>query len=132
MRNLSLLSPQGKLIYIQQKVGKSMRHIASKIFPRLRPPLSRVLQDVGEAGLLAVRAYVPQIYPGRVTVFRTNGRRLRFFQDAHLGWNKVVLGGVKICQVGGDHGSMLEEPHMRALAEKLQAYLDETPTYATR
>jgi len=132
MRNLSLLSPQAKLTYIRQKVGKSMRHIASKTFPGLRPALSGVVQDVGEAGLLAVRAYVPQIYPGRVTVFRTSRRRLRFFQEAHLGWNKVALGGAKICQAGGDHGSMLEEPHVRALAAKLQACLDATQTYATR
>ena len=36
-----------------------------------------------------------------------------------MGWGKLALGGVEILDVPGDHATMVKEPHVRALAERL-------------
>jgi thioesterase domain-containing protein len=42
----------------------------------------------------------------------------------HYGWNDLAAGGVEVHDVPGTHNSMVQEPHVRALAEKLEQCLD--------
>ena len=65
--------------------------------------------------------YHMQAYPGRVTLMRAmNGARKA---NPTLGWEKYVAGGLDIHDVGGDHETMLHEPHVGALAETLKSIL---------
>jgi FkbH-like protein len=43
--------------------------------------------------------------------------------DPRLGWAKLATGGVQIFRVPGNHLSMLQEPHVNALADALQQIL---------
>ncbi len=75
----------------------------------------------------AAERYVPSEFAGRVTLFRAMNRPGGKRAGAKLAaaWRKVVGDGLTICDVPGDHYGMLQEPHVRTLAERLQACLDE-------
>ncbi len=68
----------------------------------------------------AWRQYEPRSYPGRVTVFRSAEQT----EAGDLGWGEFALGGVEIHEVPSDHLSMIHEPDVRTLAEKLKACLE--------
>jgi len=50
---------------------------------------------------------------------------IEFFADPALGWGHRSSGGVRVMDVPGGHTSMLQEPHVRLLAKRLQDAIDE-------
>lgn len=46
------------------------------------------------------------------------------YEDPMLGWTNRSTGGVEAIDVPGGHSSMLQEPHVRVMAEQLQKRLD--------
>jgi thioesterase domain-containing protein len=78
-----------------------------------------------EAHLEALESYRPQIYPGRVTLFRVPGMRLLRASDDAFGWGKLAAGGVTVRKVTGAHYSILESPAVEALAAELRDSLHE-------
>jgi thioesterase domain-containing protein len=46
------------------------------------------------------------------------------YDDPLLGWNRRVTGYVQAHSIPGGHSSMLQEPHVRVLAEQIQASID--------
>jgi thioesterase domain-containing protein len=49
----------------------------------------------------------------------------RVIVDAHNHWRPFVSGGIDVHVVPGDHDSMVLEPNVRVLAEKLRACLED-------
>jgi FkbH-like protein len=47
------------------------------------------------------------------------------YEDPLLGWTSRTSGEVRAYDVPGGHSSMLQEPHVRVLAERMQAVIDE-------
>ncbi len=70
--------------------------------------------------------YVPQVYPGRITLFRTRTQPVFRVLPSDLGWGDLAEGGVEIRLVPGHHDNMLKEPYVRVLAEELKACLRKT------
>ncbi|GEJ57773.1 non-ribosomal peptide synthetase [Anaeromyxobacter diazotrophicus] len=68
----------------------------------------------------AFRRYRPAPYPGRITVVRTAAAR----GTGGLGWEALAAGGVDVIEVPGDHLTMLDKPHVRALAAALALALE--------
>jgi thioesterase domain-containing protein len=48
-----------------------------------------------------------------------------YTRDPQYGWSKVTEAGLEIHDIPGNHGSMLKEPQVRSLAEKLRACLEQ-------
>jgi amino acid adenylation domain-containing protein len=71
----------------------------------------------------AWRAYVAKPYPGRISLFRSEELVSRSGSQPDLGWAKLAQGGMDLVDVPGDHMSMMEMPHVRYLAEKLDALI---------
>jgi thioesterase domain-containing protein len=79
----------------------------------------------------AFRSYVPGPYPGRITLFRAEkGSPLTAGQesadarrDPALGWGKLSPLPVEVYEVPGDHESLVTEPHVLVLAERLRPCL---------
>ena len=46
------------------------------------------------------------------------------FEDALFGWQPRVASAVLAEDIPGGHSSLLQEPHVRVLAEKMQKHLD--------
>jgi len=90
-------------------------------------------KTVQEAYGEAQTKYVPQAYSGRVTLFVTSVQTTVSDSlydpklvdiDIKFGWGELAVGGLDIYEVPGGHLSMLQEPHVQVLAEKLKACID--------
>ncbi|MBV9388050.1 MAG: hypothetical protein JOZ78_16640 [Chroococcidiopsidaceae cyanobacterium CP_BM_ER_R8_30] len=47
-----------------------------------------------------------------------------FWVDSALGWGSLVAGGLEIQLVPGYHNTLMKEPYVPILAERLKACLD--------
>jgi thioesterase domain-containing protein len=81
------------------------------------------LKPLAAANMKAMGSYVPQPYRGKVTLFRAMGRRLKIYDPHAYGWAALAAGGVDVVEVPGDHLTLLKEPHVKFLADRLQGYL---------
>jgi hypothetical protein len=79
----------------------------------------------GVSYIPTIRSYVPRVYPGSMILFRAMEQSPGCHRDPFLGWGDRVEGGVEIHDVPGLHGQIVEAPHVRVLAAKLKACLDE-------
>lgn len=140
-RHLSILSKCGPA-YILQKSGKVTQKLKNKVQERLHkivhkvdPTMEIPLPDVPEAPRLsaiaeaheqAVRAYVYKVYPGRATFFQAmdRARHEGWEPDPYKVWGWRIAGGLEIIEVPGDHVSIVQEPYVQVLAEKLRACLE--------
>jgi thioesterase domain-containing protein len=64
-----------------------------------------------------------------VTLFRASEWSIGQHPEADMGWGRPALGGVEIHDVPGDHLSLMHEPHVQILAERLADCLRETGTH---
>jgi thioesterase domain-containing protein len=96
--------------------------------------LPRVLQQipVRTVYLFAEKHYQPETpFHGELVLFRaTRGEGpdepyVERYADPLLGWGRRTSLGVRVCDIPGGHSSMLQEPNVRVLATRMQAYLDQ-------
>ena len=69
--------------------------------------------------LRAAARYTPRPYPGMVTVLRTELHPFLCSFDSTFGWAEYAQGGVTVKVVTGAHESILNEPHVQAVAAEL-------------
>jgi aspartate racemase len=120
--HLSSLGPRQQWDYIRQIKRRIWQTAVGSDADR-QPSLPSILQMVAEANAQALEEYVPEVYPGRITLFRASNGSRRTCPDPDLAWGKLAAGGVEVHDVPGDHATMMEEPHVRILAEHLRACL---------
>ncbi|HEU4648610.1 MAG TPA: MupA/Atu3671 family FMN-dependent luciferase-like monooxygenase [Gemmatimonadales bacterium] len=78
---------------------------------------------VAEATRLAERSYEPQRVPVPVAVFRASNWRAARNAVPHLGW-EAWSDAVDVYDVPGDDTTMLEEPYVGAVADRLRQCLE--------
>jgi aspartate racemase len=129
-QNLQQLTAAAKLRYVLAKVkyapAKTKHKVyrrAYKIYQRIGRPLPGVLKNIEEINFAAVKDYVPQVYPGRATLFLASDD-LTASYDVEVGWQGLVAGGLEKVRISGNHLDIVKEPHVRTLAEKLRTCLD--------
>ncbi|RMG96140.1 MAG: alpha/beta fold hydrolase [Chloroflexi bacterium] len=74
----------------------------------------------------AVRLYIPQPYPGRITLFKSiQGYKRGTVRspDRLLGWGKIARQGVEMFEVPGNHMDIVREPYVRILGQQLRQCL---------
>ncbi|HZQ47828.1 MAG TPA: amino acid adenylation domain-containing protein, partial [Verrucomicrobiae bacterium] len=67
--------------------------------------------------------YVPQVYPGELTLFKAaddERSAAAYATDPTLGWDRLSPFPIKIHKTPGKHVTMVFEPHVRVLARKLR------------
>ncbi len=80
------------------------------------------LQRVLAGHIAATYRYTPAPVSSRLVLFRSSRRLLR--APAHdMGWGALSTRPVEVHLVPGSHATILDEPHVRVLAEKLAPYL---------
>jgi amino acid adenylation domain-containing protein len=84
-------------------------------------PLGEILRRVIQANFVARSRFVPKPYGGSAFIFRASQRIVSPYKANHLGWEPVIRGGIECFEIEADHLSILEEPHVRLVAEKLDA-----------
>ena len=65
-------------------------------------------------------------YPGQVTLIRTDQTDYRYTENdsPDMGWASIAQGGVEVIYVQGKHFSILMEPYVKSVAEKLRVVLE--------
>jgi thioesterase domain-containing protein len=105
-----------QMAYVTRKINKYRKGLRRRFDSLFLPkPLKQVRKVLAEAE----RAYHPQVYPGAATWFRASEKALRGSDNSKDDWSKWALAGVEIHEIDGDHGSILKEPTVLVLAEKL-------------
>jgi amino acid adenylation domain-containing protein len=120
------LKPIDQLNYVLSRmqfhltVGKAsifyklyLRHIARSL-PSLRT------FNVATANCQALKSYVPSsVYPGKLTLFKAaDSQPENFVQNRELGWSQITH-EVEIYEVPGIHTTVMQEPNVQVMAEKL-------------
>ena len=93
---------------------------------RSLPPMLRYA-DVREMIRRAIRGYEPQIYPGRVVLFRATDSfqaHVKSYEELQQAWSNMAEGGIEILNIPGEH-NLEKEPFVGVLAEHLKPYLEE-------
>lgn len=133
---LRMLDPKGRRDYLVRRAGKlpkmikqgiknKYRKIAPKFYRAVGHTLPESLQKSHNAILDAYLKYVPQPYAGRVTLFRAKTQLQGVYPEPMMGWDELVTGELEILEVPGYHGTIVVEPRVRFLAEKLSDALAE-------
>lgn len=125
VEHLQQLGPDERLIYVLEEAKR-----VNLLSPNTELTLLRRFLDMAKIQIQAARNYAPQCYSGKVTLFQAIEadkavKEIEIaLQISNLGWEDFTVKGVETYKVPGTHHSMMREPHVRALAEKLQACLE--------
>ena len=127
--------------FISYLVGRHVKRLRDEIRLRLfRFYLDRGLQlprplqqiPVRDVYLFAEKNYKPKgAFRGDLVLFRaTRGTGadepyMERYADPLLGWGRRTSHDVQVYDIPGGHSSMLQEPNVRVLAARMQAYLDQ-------
>ncbi|NES06463.1 MAG: non-ribosomal peptide synthetase, partial [Okeania sp. SIO2F4] len=120
---LKPLTPEAQLNYLKQQMETVNLLPYNSGIERVRGIVQTIKADE-----LAFMSYLPQGgYPGPITLFRTSevyrddlGMLDEIPSDATWGWNQLSTQSVEVHVVPGNHTTMLSEPHIMVLAEKLK------------
>jgi pyochelin synthetase len=98
--------------------------IADVLPPDMGALQIRDLSRVFTANARAAASYVPQRYGGRVALFKARERAAQAAPGVDLGWGELCA-AVDVQAVPGNHYTMLRQPHVQVLAERLRVCLQE-------
>jgi amino acid adenylation domain-containing protein len=131
---LQSLAEEEQLKYVLQHFK-----IANILPPNADATQLKNLMQVYKANSLSLIHYVPkQIYPGQITLLRANNVPLEepdselhselyseILQDSGLGWNEFSTELLDIHFLPGNHFTMMAEPHIQVLAERLKVCIEQ-------
>ena len=89
----------------------------------------RKLFDTFKTYANTMRRYRPGEFEGRITLFSAEQDHQQPPARQSLllkGWDKLATAGVDLHVVPGDHFSMIREPHVHVLAERLRSCIHDT------
>ncbi len=121
LQRFSTLSLSGKLTYIVKRLERFRRGLRTTARVLMLPP---AIKNVREAAAKAEHEYQPKFYPGKITLFRAAEKGLRGLDDPNGGWEKYAGAGFEVCEIEGDHGSILDEPIVNVLAGHIRERLE--------
>lgn len=121
---LRQLGRDDQLLYIMEQAKKA------RIMPQelTLAQIKRSLEN-HTARIRACHTYVPELYPGRITLFKStinSNDEMDLVEDPTWGWGKWSQESVDLCCIPGDHVSIVNEPDVQVLAEKLRACISRT------
>jgi len=144
-RNLFRFGPKHPLKMIKQSYRRGYFRSASRLYQSLgqswfdwHPKIKRKYVTI--CIRRAVKEFVPQFYPGQVTLFRACEPPMGWYyygkdfptpddwydRDPQHGWGAVAGAGVEVYDIPGDHGSIVKDPErVKILAAQLQTCLDQ-------
>lgn len=126
LRNFGRLTPKNKLKYVRERVQWHIKKakMSYKEYLQSQQVESVPCFNILEANVQAAKNYVPQVYSGRVTLLRSSEQSPKCFHDPQLGWGDFAGEGVEIHEISGPHESIMTEPYIRVLAEKMNLCLE--------
>ena len=120
LKTLLDLPHRQQAAYVTSKITKYRRGLRRRFDALFLP---KALKEIREILAQAEQTYRPHSYFGSATWLRASEKGLRGLDNAQDDWSKWVTGGIEIHEIDGDHGSIMNEPMVGALAEKLRSCL---------
>jgi amino acid adenylation domain-containing protein len=117
------LRPNNPITYIIRR-AKALYRVFRNIIPLGVRPEDVYQKRINKATDQALRSYVPQPYPGRIVHIMASDPRVRSSDDVRLGWGELAASGIEVTVLPMEQPDMLREPHVRLLAEKLRAFIE--------
>jgi aspartate racemase len=128
-----LLRPGAKLKYLARWLGNGAIRLASALgWRRGEGSVARATERVVKANLKAFLSYRAKPYAGKLTLFICSDSPCRSYEDRRLAWSVPARGGLELHLVPGNHLSMVEEPHVRVMAQTLQRCLDRLESHGRK
>jgi thioesterase domain-containing protein/acyl carrier protein len=115
---------------LKNNLKATIESIAYKLDPRPGRPLPYRLRENAVTTNLraAVLTYDPQVYSGKVTLFRASASIYQSVDGSpdsqELGWDEFAGGGLEVHQVPGNHSTLITEPNVQVLAAQLKPCVD--------
>lgn len=110
-----------------------VRGVLGRFWRTLEKPLPSGFRSPDSSMSIALRAYRPGPYSGRIAHFWAADRPRGRYRDLDFEWGSVAAGAVTLYEVPGDHVSMFQRPNVatfaRLLGEALEA-VDSEPAMA--
>jgi amino acid adenylation domain-containing protein len=122
IEELMEVDPDERLTYFVEQA-----RLANALPPGMGVEQGRRYLHVYKNNHRAIRSYLPQINPCRITLFRAT-ERLMGADDPAPGWTSLTVPELEIIDVPGRHSTMIREPNVRILAERLQNRINQTST----
>jgi amino acid adenylation domain-containing protein len=117
---------------LQRDRSRTLRRLLARLVRPRRPIFARGVKSV-TPGTAAPPTHVERYWPGKdfvaptigckIAVLRVKKQRIFRTRDRSLGWRGRAAAGVEIVDVPGDHVSILREPNVQVVAEKLSSIL---------
>jgi thioesterase domain-containing protein len=131
LRELAPLRSQEKLSYVLVRVRDRImglrenfswvgRRFLCEAFEHPLPPSLRAhyIVSIYER---AASAYVPELYRGRVVLFKTQGP----LHSDRAGWENLIDGGLEVQELDTAHDDVFKEPYVQTLAAKIKTSLSD-------
>jgi thioesterase domain-containing protein/acyl carrier protein len=93
----------------------------------LRDPIPRPARELMRRTYFPGKEFKPPVISSKITVFAVDQQSFYRVRDKLMGWGDRTQGGVDAERVVGDHMTILREPHVSVLAEKIRRRLLPVP-----
>jgi amino acid adenylation domain-containing protein len=111
------------VIKLRKRLKRNLTHKYKKVvrvaFAQFEQPIPKEYIQIEDTIRKAGRKYKPEKYEGRIMFFRAEHQPAGIVPDRFLGWEPFAVGGMEIHDVPGDHITLMKEPNIRIVAEKL-------------
>jgi len=125
LENWKKLGPLEKAGYVLTKANYKKRkyqnllwQVTQKLGFGKASSVNNTIRDIEEINYLAIKNYIPKLYPGKVTFFCATEEVCP--EENLTGWQRLAIGGVEVVEVPGDHQTMIKEPFVEELAKALR------------
>jgi thioesterase domain-containing protein len=112
-------------VFLKNIAVNKTKFLMKFFVPGRRDDLRWIRPDLLDAYYL----YRPAPYVGKVILFRSESwlfySGFRYARDAMYGWSELALGGVEVVSVPGNHLSLIREPAVKEVAEKILTFIEE-------
>jgi len=134
LNNLQCAEGGAKWEYLEKKGRKFFTRFSRRVrnkTDRLLHPLPEELKKVHAASFQAGskedrKQRGKRRFGGRLVLFRASKQPLGIVPNPNLGWDTLVGENIEVYEIPGHHTSIIHEPRVNILADKLQEILDET------
>lgn len=127
MHAKELIDSQSKATHLYRLFRGRILKAIYRVYENVNISVPVQLRVREHANWFAATRYVPSLYPGSVTLFRSEvtGSTVR---DSTLGWGNVSGKGIEVFTLSGDHTALLKEPNVAVVVERLHRALDAVRT----
>jgi thioesterase domain-containing protein len=115
---------KGRIKYLWRRLGERMQRVSyMRAASKGGGIVANAVRNVREINYVAGISYSVKPYAGKVTLFRAEENPDEQPLPYDLNWGQFAQGGVSISELPGDHGRILYEPGLSALAKELTSAL---------